>query len=90
MTVFIELSLPDTPGISEDVRRDLLSGRVVNVSHVRNMNDFKLLQVGWVFDIDFEPSWKRIQERRYLERLRAVLPDSQEIDEIFKFVRMPR
>jgi hypothetical protein len=84
----IELGLPDTPGISEDVRRDLLNGSAVNVSHVRNLNDFKLLQVGWIFDINFDPTKSAIRERHYLERLRAVLPDSREIEEIFEFIRI--
>jgi hypothetical protein len=79
----IELDLPDSPGISDEVRSDLLNERIVDISHVRNLNDFKLLQVGWVFDINFDPTFRRVRDRRYLEMIRSVLPETGEIWEIF-------
>lgn len=79
----LELELPDTPGFSKSVGDDLANKRSVNFKNIRNLNDFKLLQAGWIFDINFEPSRKIIRERRYLEKIRAALPKSKEIDEIF-------
>lgn len=82
----LELGLPDTPGFSRDVAADLLSRKAVDIGHVRNLNDFKLLQVGWVFDLNFKPTWLRVRRRRYLEMMRGVLPESKEIDSIFREV----
>jgi len=79
----IELGLPDTPGISENVYQDLIHKRIVDVDHVKNLNDFKLLQIGWIFDINFEPTFHSIRSRRYLERIRDVLPETDKIQEIF-------
>jgi hypothetical protein len=79
----IELDLPDTPGFSEEVYHDLKNRRIVNVMHVKNLNDFKLLQTGWVFDINFQPTLDRFRERSYLSLIRDVLPESKQIDEIF-------
>jgi len=45
----LELGLPDTPGVSEAVCEDLRERRIVDIAHVKNLNDFKLLQVGWIF-----------------------------------------
>lgn len=78
----IELDFPDSPGYSARVIQDLRNEKIVDMTHVRNMNDFKLLQMGWIFDINFTPTRERIAERRYLQRLRAVLPPSDEIDTI--------
>ncbi len=82
----LELELPDSPGFSEEVAHDLKNKKSVLMKYVRNLNDFKLLQAGWVFDINFEPSLETVKQRRYLEKIRESLPESQEIDEIFEFI----
>jgi hypothetical protein len=79
----IVLDLPDTPGISDEVYRNLINRSIVNIEHVTNLNDFKLLQAGWIFDINFQPTLDCIKHRRYLELIREVLPQSKEIDEIY-------
>jgi len=60
--------------------------RTVNIKHVKNLNDFKLLQTGWIFDINFKPTFDYIKKRRYLEMIREVLPKSKEIKEIFEVI----
>lgn len=82
----VELGLPDTPGVSNGVYRDLMQRRVVEFSHMHNLNDFKLLQMGWVFDLNFNPSIRRVYARGYLDRIRAVLPDDPKVDEIYSSV----
>lgn len=82
----IELGLPDTPGISDDVYRDLMEGSVVDFTHLRNLNDFKLLQVGWIYDINFAPTFQSIQKRGYMKMIRDVLPASEKTGKIFSLV----
>jgi putative nucleotidyltransferase with HDIG domain len=80
----IELDLPDTPEFSEEVYQDLMNKRIVNIKHVKNLNDFKLLQIGWIFDINFDITRQAIKSRRYLELIRDVLPKSEKIELIFE------
>jgi len=80
----IELDLPDTPGFSEEVYQDLMNKRIVDIKHVKNLNDFKLLQIGWIFDINFNITMEAIKSRRYLEMIRDVLPKSEKIQLIFE------
>lgn len=82
----IELDLSDTPEVSDKIIRDLIDKKNVNIKYVKSLNDFKLLQVGWIFDINFRPTMKYISERRYVELIRDVLPDSEQIDEVFRVV----
>jgi len=84
----IELDLPDTPGFSDEVYQDLVAKRVVDIKHVKNLNDFKLLQTGWVFDINFRPTLYSMMSRRYLETIRSVLPESEKIQEIFSAIQL--
>ncbi len=82
----LELELPDTPGISEKVLEAIRNKKAVNMKDVQNLNDFKMLQAGWIFDINFEASLEIIRERHYLEKIKAALPQSTETDEIFDFI----
>ena len=82
----IELGLPDTPGVSDAVYRDLLQRRVVQFDHMHNLNDFKLLQIGWVYDLNFAPSLRRAYLRGYIDKIRAVLPDEPRVDKIYSAV----
>ena len=61
--------------------------RIVDFTHLKNLNDFKLLQLGWIYDINFAPTFQRIQERAYLEKIRDALPKSEEVEEVFSMVQ---
>jgi len=80
----IELDLPDTPGFSDKVYQNLMNKRIVDINHVKNLNDFKLLQIGWIFDINFDSTMQSIKSRRYIEMIRDVLPKSKKIELIFE------
>jgi len=84
--VALELELPETPGISEGVYKALMNKAIVNLKHVKNINDIKLLQAGWIYDINFKPTFESDKNRRYLEKIREVLPESKEIDQVFDIV----
>jgi len=88
LNVALELELPDSPGISKEVYKSLMNKQIVEMKHVRNLNDIKLLQAGWIYDINFAPTLVLIAERRYLEMIRKVLPDSNEINEIFDLINL--
>lgn len=82
----IELSLPDTPGISRQVYQRLIQGRCIDFASMKNLNDFKLLQAGWVFDVNFLPTFKRLQDRNYLGILQKSLPETGQIRQIFNAI----
>lgn len=76
--------LQDTPGISDALYNDLIRGKAANYADAKNLNDFKLLQTGWVYDVNFVPTFRRIHEQGYLTITRNALPQSAQIDELFR------
>ena len=84
----LELGLPDTAGFSDKVYQDMLNKRIVDVKHLKNLNDFKLLQVGWIFDINFVPTFHCIKTRHYIKKIRQVLPESEKIETIFGVIQV--
>jgi HD superfamily phosphodiesterase len=79
----LELELPDTPHISDKVYKDHMAGKIVEAKHVKNLNDFKLFQMAWIYDINFPLTYKLIKERKYLEKIRDAIPTSSKVQEIY-------
>ncbi|HWR04977.1 MAG TPA: HD domain-containing protein [Humidesulfovibrio sp.] len=44
------------------------------------INDFKLMTIGWLYDMNFRASCRLLKERGYLETLFATLPRDEKID----------
>ncbi|HDP99946.1 MAG TPA: HDIG domain-containing protein [bacterium] len=83
----IELGLPDTPDISDGAINNLLNEKIVELEYVKNSNDFKLLQIGWVYDINFLPALKAVDQRGYLEKIFDKLPELDGLHHVRQAVR---
>lgn len=69
------LGLPDLPGVVTDACIEALnSGSIVRLETICCLNDFKLLQISWVYDLTYQTSRKILRERGYIEALAATLP----------------
>jgi putative nucleotidyltransferase with HDIG domain len=86
----LELEFPDEPGYSAKVVEAVLQGRLIDYTQLRTLNDAKLVQLGWVYDVNFPATLKRIRQRRFLEKLLEFLPRTPDIekvkDKIFEYV----
>jgi hypothetical protein len=84
----VELGLPDTDDISDAVYGTLMAGRPARMDDLRVLNDFKLLQIGWVFDLNFPRSFEMVRERGCLEGIRDALPrDDKRVEDIYSKAR---
>ena len=70
----VDLDLPDTPGYSPAVLDRLRQGRMARLKDVRNRNDFKLLQVAWIYDLNLPAAFRSLLRQGYLAALAATLP----------------
>lgn len=57
----IELNLPDKSGISDSVCWSLMKGNIVQMRDLETLNDFKLLQMGWIYDVNFRRTFQLAQ-----------------------------
>jgi hypothetical protein len=82
----VELDLPDLPDIIEENYLDIESGKLISKKNLRTLNDFKLMQISWLFDVNFERTFEIIKEKSYLEKIFDTLPRNKKIDKIKKNV----
>ncbi len=71
----IELDLPDRKTVNEEVLKDVLSGKIIRNTELKSLNDFKLLQLGWVFDLNFSHSLVEFRKRGYLGVISGAISD---------------
>ncbi|MBN2123066.1 MAG: HD domain-containing protein [Deltaproteobacteria bacterium] len=84
----IELDLPDTDRVSDPVFEALMQKKIVQMSDLRTLQDFKLLQIGWIYDVHFPRTFQIVRDRRYLETIREALPrKSPRIEAVYERAR---
>ena len=86
--LILEHGLPDEPRIFPEVMAEALAGRQVDIRHLRTLNDFKLMQMSWIFDINYPQTFRAVLDRGYLEIIRDSLPDSEKIKRSYELARL--
>lgn len=81
------LGLPDNEGVSEEILRAIKEKRMGLLKNVRNQNDFRLLQMSWVFDINFRESFSILKEQDYFSVIGDIKDASNEVMDAVKNVK---
>ncbi len=80
--------LPKGVSISAGVFREVSAGKLVSKKEVASEMDVKIMQLSWVFDINFKPSYDYLLRNRYLEKIYNSLPKNDRIIEIYRKVKV--
>ncbi|MFP4015303.1 MAG: HD domain-containing protein [Chitinispirillaceae bacterium] len=73
------VGLPDQPAISKEILKSIVTGEIGRTEHMKTRNDFKLLQISWIFDFNFAWSFSVIDSKRYIDRIGSVLPQTESV-----------
>ena len=82
----VGLGLPDFPGYSEDVLSRIYHKEIISLTDIRSLNDFKLLQLSWIFDLNFRPSFALLAQRDYIQKIAGCLPGTEEMSRAVSFL----
>ena len=77
-----ELEFPDTPECSPEIIDALLNRQLMDYHLIKTVNDAKLLQLGWVYDVYFDCSLKQIHDRGCLQTIINLLPKTEEVKQV--------
>lgn len=80
--------LPTATKVSPQVVKEVLAGKLVSKSEVKSELDVKIMQLSWVYDINFKPSFELISKNRFLEKIYSTLPKNDEIIGIYRKVKV--
>jgi len=46
---------------------------LINYKAIKTLDDMRLMQLGWVYDVNFKPTFEKIKERGYLVQVSEFL-----------------
>ena len=65
----LELDLPNISEVSEKVLESLRNAQMVDYRDIRTLDDFKLLKISWIYDINYPISFAMLIESHVLNRI---------------------
>lgn len=83
----IELELPNETRVSDKVANAIRNHQIVLKEDMETLNDFKLLQVGWIFDLNFDYSCHYVIRKGYIDQILDSMKDGNEVNEIKHLIR---
>jgi hypothetical protein len=83
----VSLGFPDGPEWSPEILASVNRGEIARLAGVKTLTDFKLLQLSWVYDLNFPSSFGMLLERNFINGLATALPDHEEIRSALAAVR---
>lgn len=80
--------LPKGNSVSPNVVREIMAGKLVSKKEVVSELDVKVMQLSWVYDLNFKPSFEYLLRMRFLEKIYQTLPKNDIIIDIFRKVKI--
>jgi HD superfamily phosphodiesterase len=81
---FFALGLENTPNVSGSAVKQVLSGKLPDKNKLKTVNDFKIMLMAFVFDVNFRITFSIINEKQLLKKLFDTLPKTDEVFEVFR------
>lgn len=87
----VEIGVEDSSEITDKVCQSILDGKTVDYKDLRTLNDFKLAQIGWVFDFYFPISLSLIKSRGHFDTIKSQIPvtvlTTEVLDKVESFLK---
>ena len=84
----IEIELPDKPSISKKIYESLMKEKSADYKNLETLADFKLLQMAWVFDINYKKTYKIINEKGYIKNIYDTMSKTDEVIDVYRKVKI--
>lgn len=81
------IKLSTEPEISDEIYNKTLKGKPVNYDKLKTLNDLKVMQLGWIYDINFKETKEIIKKRNYLEIIYNSMHKNKRAKEVYKKIK---
>lgn len=80
--------LPAATQVSPGAVKEVLAGKLVSKNEVKSEMDVKIMQLSWIYDINFRASIELILQNRFLEKIYNSLPKNDTVIEIYRKIKV--
>lgn len=84
---YLTYDLVDDGLISKSLVERILRKELIDSRQVRSVNDLKLLQISWVFDLNFKPAIRQVKDLGFIPLILSTLPDSDLLTSLADFMK---
>jgi 8-oxo-dGTP pyrophosphatase MutT (NUDIX family) len=70
-------NLPDGTDVSDDVYLEFMHDGHISFDKMKSVVDFKVFQIGWLWDINHQASLRILDRLKYVEVIVSTLPDTE-------------
>jgi hypothetical protein len=84
---YLTHNLPDDGVISKPLVDRILNEELIDNHQVHSVNDLKLLQVSWVFDLNFKAAVERVNRCEFISLILSTLPNSERRNLLMAFMK---
>ena len=83
---YVILYLKDDGDVSPALLEDLFQKRVADGTNVKRLNDLKILQVSWIFDLNFDAAIEKTIANGYMDKIFSTMPASEDLNHAKTFI----
>ena len=80
--------LPQGTSVSAAVAKQILNEKLVSKDKVVSEIDVKIMQMSWVYDLNYRPTFEYMLKNRFLESIYNTLPKNDLVIEIYRKVKV--
>jgi putative nucleotidyltransferase with HDIG domain len=80
--------LPKGTNVAPAVAKEVLAGKMVSKKNIVSEMDVKIMQLSWVYDLNFRPTFEYLVKNRYLESVYNSLPKNDLVIEIYRKIKV--
>ncbi|TDO84358.1 putative nucleotidyltransferase with HDIG domain [Halanaerobium saccharolyticum] len=73
--------------INDEIYNKVLRKESINYDKLETINDLKVMQLGWIYDINFKETIEIIKDRGYIEVIHDSMDYSERAEEIYQQVK---
>ena len=82
------LDLINSHEVSDKIIKSIMAGKNAAVEDMRTINDYKLLLMSLVFDVNFKLTFRIISEKQYVQKIYETLPKRDQIIDAFRSLKL--
>lgn len=75
-----------TGNCSSDLLPVIFEDRIISLSRIKTLEDYMLLQLSWVFGVNFRATFRLIIERKIISRILAYLPQTEKVEQAVRHI----
>ena len=84
----LDMELKDMPAIAKKVSNAIMADKVAKREDVETVNDLKLSQMSWIFDMKHKRSFKMVSEKSYIKAIFETLPKSDVVIDMYRNMKI--